>query len=698
MESIPNKLKRERLTFINDCLKMATPVLLSNPGQFATQLQGRLLSLSPDLSNQIVAINNLKKPSWLKLLFPSLGQPGGALKLTLQNEEEIMAVRISEDGSRVACLFSNYIVRVWDLQKKSIIFEYPAEMGMSALGFSPDGKMIAFTDENCEETLVMDVDQSTKLMRLQGEANQIYFTNNGKFILWSNEKGLFICQTGSRNQQCLVNLTEINRFCTDKKTNIVVISKSARSFGDTFEESVGRFTNKNLVVVFHREEGTNNVIAQDLSVSCLSVNDDGSAIVVGNEDGTIHVFSGISNRRKFVLKGHSDEVYSVAVSADGTRAASGASDNTLRLWDLHLGKEITVLPTSSTLQSLDMTADGKTIVSGCRDGTLQIWDVDNAIKNVDSEFHHDPDQINNVCFAHFGNLAAVENRSDKVGLLNLETENITIVPNIFNGKLRDYDGKYILISNQKELVLMNTEKDHQVIWKIREPHHVSDAVIVSPTCVAAVNGDPAIHIWKSNDSYQKILIVSKEKQAEFQRDALTTRLPVNIATGPIKISADGKYAITNMALNPPELWDLVSEKKLKTFNLADTDGIIFAWDVDQKFSLIVLAVKLHQFEHGLLIAVDVNTGKEIIKIPVPDIPNQVSISNDGLRAVVGFSNGSMKAFQLDTGEELGAFTGDTPLEKFRINHDGSFIAAIEGSGSIHRLMLAGYQHTSNSSG
>jgi WD40 repeat protein len=76
------------------------------------------------------------------------------------------------------------------------------------------------------------------------------------------------------------------------------------------------------------------------------------------------------------LKGHTDEVRSVAFSPDGKRIVSGSIDKTVKVWDATTGKEtLSLKGHTSWVSSAAFSPDGKRIVSGSHDGTVKVCDA-----------------------------------------------------------------------------------------------------------------------------------------------------------------------------------------------------------------------------------------------------------------------------------------------------------------------------------
>lgn len=77
------------------------------------------------------------------------------------------------------------------------------------------------------------------------------------------------------------------------------------------------------------------------------------------------------------LKGHDDQVRSVAFSPDGARIVSGSYDETIRIWDVETGKQLMqpLRGHSGNVWSVAFSPDGTKIVSSSRDYTIRVWDA-----------------------------------------------------------------------------------------------------------------------------------------------------------------------------------------------------------------------------------------------------------------------------------------------------------------------------------
>jgi WD40 repeat protein len=77
------------------------------------------------------------------------------------------------------------------------------------------------------------------------------------------------------------------------------------------------------------------------------------------------------------LEGHTNEVYSVAISRDGKKAVSGGRDWTVRIWDLKTGKELQCLRGhTNSIYQVAFSPDGRRVLSCGADQTARLWDVE----------------------------------------------------------------------------------------------------------------------------------------------------------------------------------------------------------------------------------------------------------------------------------------------------------------------------------
>ncbi len=106
---------------------------------------------------------------------------------------------------------------------------------------------------------------------------------------------------------------------------------------------------------------------------------DGSRLASASWDGTLKLWEPESGRCLQTLEEHTGRVQTLAFSPDGDTLASGSWDTTIRLWDGQDGTLRAVLQGhSGIVYSLAFTSDSRRLLSGSDDGTLRLWDVEST--------------------------------------------------------------------------------------------------------------------------------------------------------------------------------------------------------------------------------------------------------------------------------------------------------------------------------
>jgi WD40 repeat protein len=113
------------------------------------------------------------------------------------------------------------------------------------------------------------------------------------------------------------------------------------------------------------------------------------------------------------FKGHTGEVNSVFLSADGRWALSGSGhvtgnsrerDNTLKLWDVGTGQCVrTFEGYTSWVNSASLSVDGQWALSGSTDNTLKLWET--ATGRCVQTFEGHTKMVNSVCLSMDGRWA-----------------------------------------------------------------------------------------------------------------------------------------------------------------------------------------------------------------------------------------------------------------------------------------------------
>ena len=126
------------------------------------------------------------------------------------------------------------------------------------------------------------------------------------------------------------------------------------------------------------------------SVFSVAVSPDGKYLASGLADETVIIWDAKSGQRIKTLEGHSNSVYSVCWSLDGKYLASGSGDYTVIIWDANSGQKLKTLEGHyKSVLSVSWSPDGKYLASGSGDKTLIIWDANSGQRIKTLEGHSD---------------------------------------------------------------------------------------------------------------------------------------------------------------------------------------------------------------------------------------------------------------------------------------------------------------------
>ncbi|RKU06972.1 hypothetical protein C6501_18080 [Candidatus Poribacteria bacterium] len=283
----------------------------------------------------------------------------GKQKTTLMGEGSFNQLMFSPNGQILATINISGI-KLWDINTKN--FQDPElrctitgyTPRVHSIAFSPDGKTLASGYER-ENIRLWDVSS--------GNVKQVF---TGHPYQLSVQSVAF-----SPNGKTLASLS-ISTQSSDSKAEILLWDVDTGKYRMTLK-------------------GHGKDIGEGSSCHSSSVafSPDGKTLVSGSSDGTVRLWNiktpkessfeklrGVfSGYRKGVLKGHTDQVRSVAISPDGNTIASASFDKIIRLWDTRTHElKASFNRHRKEVNCVIFSPDGRTLASADVSGTIFLWD------------------------------------------------------------------------------------------------------------------------------------------------------------------------------------------------------------------------------------------------------------------------------------------------------------------------------------
>ena len=240
-------------------------------------------------------------------------------------------IAISPNGELLASgnieNFDRNIVKVWDIRRKNIIFEFKGHQLFSsgrihALAFSLDNEKL-ISAGNDETIFIWDVVSGGEFGKIHGHSSSIKAlatSPNGNFIASGDGQGII------------------------KIWNL------------------------------RTKQEIHSINDHSLPVNSLSWSPDGKILVSCSHDHSIKLWNPKQGEEICTLGQHSKPVNSVTFSPDSQLIASGSDDNKIKVWDVQTRSSVAVLDGhTKEVTSVAFSPDGQSLLSGSKDKTVRYW-------------------------------------------------------------------------------------------------------------------------------------------------------------------------------------------------------------------------------------------------------------------------------------------------------------------------------------
>jgi WD40 repeat protein len=269
---------------------------------------------------------------------------------------EVHSVVFSRDGKSLVTAGSDATARVWDLATgKNRVFEASEPLMYAAL--SPDGAHLAFANSG-KELVVTDLEGRTRhVTQMRGLSGYLeQFSPDGKLIATTDERDIKLWDYEAGSVKTLSG--------HDSMVRRVVFSPAGDMMASAGED--------NRVGVWRVSDGAVRLFrGHTLLVNWVDFSPDGSLLTSCGFDGTVRVWR-VRDGDGRALYGHHGAVRRCVFSPDGKMIASGGDDDTVRLWDVESGESVVIRGHDHPVRSLAWSPDGSLVASAATDGAIQL--------------------------------------------------------------------------------------------------------------------------------------------------------------------------------------------------------------------------------------------------------------------------------------------------------------------------------------
>lgn len=208
------------------------------------------------------------------------------------------------------------------------------------------------------------------------------------------------------------------------------------------------------------------------------------------------------NKRQqtYILGGHTDTIYSLAITPDAAQVATASADKTVRFWDVATGTLQYILKGhTGPVWSVSISPDGGTIATASGDNTVKLWDVKTGTLRYTLTGHQN--RVFAVAFSPKGELLASVSEDQTINLWNSQTgeqlRRLTGHQDAVRGIAFSPDGTTLASASWDRTVKLWNPQTGQLLHSLSGHHDNVVSVAFSPDgkTLASSSIDNTIKLW-----------------------------------------------------------------------------------------------------------------------------------------------------------------------------------------------------------
>lgn len=277
------------------------------------------------------------------------------LRKFARQKGDLLGLSFSADGKRIITGTGSapYLSRVWNVAKGQVSKIYRGHDHLViATATSPNGRLAATGGGSNNEIHIWNMDSGRVVKTLRGSGQSVWavgFSPDGESLAWGhshreksiNNKGPleFTLRLPKNNR----TTGEPRRLSSSKKrfrravTRLKKMRLSHHRGGD-----YGYYANLNILSKRKVRATIRRGEHSGFAHSSYTLTPDARQVITGGGNGWLTAFD-ISGRKRGDFIGHTSDVWSVAVSADGSLLISGSDDQTAKLWNISTRENIVTM-------------------------------------------------------------------------------------------------------------------------------------------------------------------------------------------------------------------------------------------------------------------------------------------------------------------------------------------------------------------